>query len=225
MRASKLALAAVVIFIARAAPAQTVIDIEGQKAAEPPVQQEVQPQTTPELQPKIQDPAQTQTQPQTPLQTQTKEAPAGASPEGGRFTFNRIDNGFLRLDNLNGQIAYCRPQTIGWSCEAVPENRSSLEADVARLEQEVTALGKLKAEIARLQGEVVSLQKELAALKEPPPPRPPADLTPPAGKGGDVTIKLPTHEDLARARQFVEKTWHRLVEMINAIQKDVMQKG
>ena len=98
MRASKLALAAVVIFIARAAPAQTVIDIEGQKAAEPPVQQEVQPQTTPELQPKIQDPAQTQTQPQTQLQTQTKEAPAGASPEGGRFTFNRIDNGFLRLE-------------------------------------------------------------------------------------------------------------------------------
>lgn len=215
MRASKLALAAVVILVARAVPAQTVIDVEGQKAAEPPVQQEVQPQTPAEPQSKIQDPA----------PVPTKEAPVAAAPEGGRFTFNRIDNGFLRLDNLNGKIAYCRPQTTGWSCEAVAENRSSLEADVVRLQQEVTSLGKLKAEIARLQGEVVSLQKELAALKEPPPPRPPADLTPPANKGGDVTIKLPTHEDLARARQFVEKTWHRLVEMITAIQKDVMQKG
>ena len=215
MRGSKLALAAVVVFVARAAPAQTVIDVEGQKAAEPSAQHEVQPQTTAEPQPKIQDPA----------AAQTREAPAASGPEGGRFTFNSVDNGFLRLDNLNGQIAYCRAQTAGWSCEAVPENRSSLAADVARLQQEVTSLGKLNAEITRLQDEIVALRKELATLKEPPPPRPPADLTPPASKGGDVTIKLPTHEDLARARQFVEKTWHRLVEMITAIQKDVMQKG
>ena len=215
MRASKLALATVLIFAARAVPAQTVIEIEGQKAVEPPAQQDVQPQTGTESQPKIQDAA----------PVQTKEAPVAAGPGGGRFSFNRVDNGFLRLDNLNGQIAYCRPQTIGWSCEAVPENRASLEADVASLQQEVTSLGKLKSEITHLQGEVESLTKELAALKEPPPPRPPADLSPPADKSGDVTIKLPTHEDLARARKFVEKTWHRLVEMITAIQKDVMQKG
>jgi hypothetical protein len=214
MRASKLALAAVVIFAARAAPAQTVIDVEGQKPAERPVQQEVQPESKPEPQPKIQD-----------VPAQTREAPAATGPDFGRFRFNRVDNGFLRLDNLNGQIAYCRPQTIGWSCEAVPENRASLEADLARLQQEVASLGKLKAEIAHLQGEVASLEKEFAALKEPPPPRPPADLSPPADKGGDVTIKLPTQEDLARARKFMEKTWHRLVEMITAIQKDVMQKG
>ena len=215
MRASKLALAAVVIFAARAAPAQTVIDVEGQKPAEQPVQQEVQPQSNTEPQPKIGDAA----------PAQTKEAPADAGPDGGRYRFNRVDNGFLRLDNLNGQIAYCRPQTIGWSCEAVPENRASIEADLARLQQEVASLGKLKAEITHLQGEVASLEKELAALKEPPQPRPPADLSPPANKGGDVTIKLPTQEDLARARKFMEKTWHRLVEMITAIQKDVMQKG
>jgi hypothetical protein len=38
-------------------------------------------------------------------------------------------------------------------------------------------------------------------------------------------IRLPTHDDVARARAFIEKTWHRLVDMITAVQKDMMQKG
>ena len=139
-------------------------------------------------------------------------------------TFNRIDNGYLRLDTQNGQVAYCRAQTAGWSCPAAPENRSGLEADVARLQSDMTALKTLKSDIARLQDEIAALRREVAALKEPPPPRPPADLTPP-DKGPDVTIRLPTHDDVARARAFIEKTWHRLVEMITAVQKDMMQKG
>jgi hypothetical protein len=144
------------------------------------------------------------------------------TPAGGaRFTFNRIDNGFLRLDSQSGQVAYCRTQTAGWSCEAVPENRAELESDVARLQADLTALNALRSEIARLQDEVASLKREVAALKEPPPP---PDLKPP-NKGGDVTIKLLTQQDIARARDFIEKTWQRLVDMITAVQKDMMQKG
>ena len=114
----------------------------------------------------------------------------------------------------------------------MPENRSGLEADVARLQSDITALKTLRndgpedVEIGhvRLQDEIAALRQEVAALKEPPPPRPPADLTPP-DKSGDVVIKLPTHDDVARARAFIEKTWHRLVEMITAVQKDMMQKS
>ena len=32
-------------------------------------------------------------------------------------------------------------------------------------------------------------------------------------------------EDMARAREFFEETWRRLVEMIVTIQKDMMRKG
>jgi hypothetical protein len=85
----------------------------------------------------------------------------------------------------------------------------------------VTALKTLKSDIARLQDEIAALRREVAALKEPPPP---ADLTSP-DKGPDVAIRLPTHDDVARARAFLEKTWHRLVEMITAVQKDMMQKS
>jgi hypothetical protein len=125
------------------------------------------------------------------------------------FAFNRVDGGFLRLDNQTGKIAFCSPQPIGWACQAVPEDRTALEN-----------------EIARLQDEVASLKSELAALRElPPPPRPPADLTPPAplpDKSEDTT-KL--REDLARARAAFESAWRRLVEIIVQLQKDMMRKG
>jgi hypothetical protein len=222
MRALMLALAGILVCAASAAPAQTVIDLEGQRAGEPPAQDQPaaqpQPQGAPQVPPQV--------APQTPKAegpVQSKDdspAPAG----GGRFTFNHIDNGYLRLDTQNGQVAYCRAQTAGWSCQIVPENRSELEADVARLQADISALKTLKSDIAHLQDQIATLGREVAALREPPPPRPPADLTP-SDKGPDVTIRLPTHEDVARARAFIEKTWHRLVEMITAVQKDMMQKG
>ena len=218
MRVSMLALAGILACAAPAALGQVVIDVESQRAAEPP-QDQPQPQP-PQPQPAL-PPQSAPDESHVQAKDDSRLAPAG----GGRFTFNRIDNGFLRLDNQSGQVAYCRTQAAGWACEAVPENRAEPESDVARLQADLTALNALKSEIARLQDEVASLKREIANLKEPPPPpRPPADLTPP-NKGGDATIKLPTQQDIARARDFIEKTWQRLVDMITAVQKDMMQKG
>jgi len=124
------------------------------------------------------------------------------------FAFNRVDGGFLRLDNQTGKIAFCSPQPIGWACQAVPEDRATLEN-----------------EIARLQDEVANLKSALAALREPSPPRLPADLTPPAPlpDKSDDTTKL--REDVARARAAFESAWRRLVEIIVQLQKDMMRKG
>lgn len=209
MRASMLALAGILICAVTAAPAQTVIDVESQRAAEPPKQAQPEVQSQPA-------PAEAPAQPKEPI-------PAIAPP-GGRFTFNRIDNGYLRLDTQNGEIAYCRPQTTGWMCQAASENRAEMESNIARLQADLTVLKDLKSEISRLRDEVASLKREVAALKEPPPPRPPADVRP-SGKDGEAIIKLPTQEDIARARGFIEKTWNRLVDMIIAVQRDMMQKG
>jgi hypothetical protein len=244
MRAPMLALAGT-LALAAPALAQTVIDVENLKAAEPAVhdqqpvqpevQQQVQPhQVEPQVAPQVEPQVQTQQiEPQVEQQIQQQPTPRIGAPaqskadateltQGGRFTLNRVDNGFLRLDTQNGQVAYCRTRTVGWTCQAVPEDRSEPDADVVRLQTEVAALKTLKSDIARLQDEIAALRREVAALKDPPPPRPPADLTP---DKGDVIIKLPTHEDVARAREFIAKTWHRLVDMITAVQKDMMQKG
>ena len=77
---------------------------------------------------------------------------AAQPPAPSRYSFNRVDDGFLRLDNTNGQVAFCSPHTVGWACQAVPEDRAALEK-----------------EIARLQDEVASLKQEVANLREPPP--------------------------------------------------------
>lgn len=152
-------------------------------------------------------------------------APAAAPPRsaapampGNRFTFNRVDDGFLRLDNQTGQIAYCSPHVVGWGCQAVPEDRAALDKEIARLKDEVAAL-----------------KAQIALMREPaPPPRPPADLTPaqpappqvkapPPAAGKDQDVKL--QQDLDRARVAFENAWRRLVEMIANLQRDLAHKS
>lgn len=121
-----------------------------------------------------------------------------------RYSFNSVGDGFVRLDNVSGQVAFCSPHTVGWACEAAAEDRAALEK-----------------EIARLQDEVAGLKQEVANLREPPPPRPPADLTPESKSDNVRQLR----EDVGRARVALENAWRRLVEMIVAFQKDMMPKG
>jgi len=204
MRIVMLVLTAFLASAGTPALAQTVIDIESQKAVSP----------------QVEDQGQAQPQ-QAPAQTQESLPPVSSS----RYSFNRVDNGFLRLDNESGQVAYCNPLAVGWACQAVAIDHAVLETEIASLQKQVASLKKLDAEIVQLQDEVASLKKEITVLKGPPPPRPPADLAPPRDKGGDVTIKLPTDVEFARARDFIEKTWRHLREMIVTMQKDMMRKG
>jgi len=130
---------------------------------------------------------------------------ADATPPDGpsRFTFTRVDDGFLRLDNVSGHIAFCSPNSVGWACQIVPEDRAALDKEIARLQDEVT-----------------SLKAEVAALREPPP-RPPADLVPPSGRDAAAEMR----EDMERARVALEGAWRRLLEMIVNFEKDMMRKG
>ena len=184
------------------AQAQAVIDGEGQRAA-----------------------AQ-QLQGQGEAQPPNQALPESLQPiSSGRYSFNRVDDGFLRLDNASGEVAYCSARPGGWACEAVAIDRSALETETTSVQKQVALLTKLDSEIARLRDEIASLKGEIAALKEPPPPRPPADLSAPLEKGGASSANLPTQQDLARAREYLEETWRRLVEMIVTIQKDIMRKS
>jgi hypothetical protein len=153
-------------------------------------------------------PAVTETAPPEPLRAPATADSAPALPPPAapsRYSFDRVDGGFLRLDGASGQIAFCGPRTVGWTCQAVPEDRAALER-----------------EIARLQDEVAALKADLAALREPP--RPPGELAPPP-KTGEPKIKLPSSGDIERARAVIEDAWRRLVDMIDALHKDIMRKG
>jgi hypothetical protein len=118
----------------------------------------------------------------------------GTAPENedSRYSFHRVQDGFVRLDTRTGQVALCNRRTVGWACQAMPEDRAALEG-----------------EIVRLQGENATLKKELLARGLPLPSGTKAD--PPTS---DQELKLPSTAELDRVFGFLEKAWRRLVEMM-----------
>jgi hypothetical protein len=128
-----------------------------------------------------------------------------AESEDNRYTFNRADDGYLRLDGRTGQVSICTRRPVGWACQAVPDERAALET-----------------EIARLQGENVALKKEFIARNLPLPGMVKPEQ--PAPKAEEPRLQLPNDADLNKVMNFMEKVWRRLVEMIVTLQKDILNK-
>ena len=122
-----------------------------------------------------------------------------------RYTFNRVDEGYLRLDGRTGQVSICAQRPAGWACQAVPDERAALEA-----------------EIARLQAENAAVKKELIARNLPLPGTVKPDA--PAANPDEPRLQLPNDADLNKVMNFVEKVWRRLLEMIATVHKDVLKK-
>jgi hypothetical protein len=134
--------------------------------------------------------------------------PAGAETaapdsENGRFSFNQVADGLLRLDTRTGQVSLCSKRGAGWACQAVPDERTALENEIARLQDEN----------ARLKREMIARNVPLPGVAPPSPSRP------------QVELKLPSDADIDRLMTFMEKLWRRLIEMVQSVQKDIEKKG
>jgi hypothetical protein len=124
--------------------------------------------------------------------------------ENGRYSFYPVADGVLRLDTRTGQISQCSRSDAGWACTVVPDERSALET-----------------EIARLQGENATLKKELLSRGLPLPGGPGPSVAQP----GEPELKLPSDADVDKVISFLEKVWRRLVEMGRSVQKDIERKN
>jgi hypothetical protein len=122
--------------------------------------------------------------------------------ENGRYSFNPVTDGVLRLDTRTGQVSQCTRSDAGWACKVVPDERSALDS-----------------EIARLQGETATLKKELLARGLPLPG------VPSVAKPGEPELKLPSDAEVDKVMSFLEKVWRRLVEIGREVQKDVERKN
>jgi len=138
---------------------------------------------------------------------QSSSAAEGKPAENaeGRFTFSRMNDGYVRLDNRTGQVSFCNKRAVGWSCQVAPEDRGVLEN-----------------EIARLQEENATLKKELLTHGMPLPGSMKGE--PPVAQNGRP-FSLPSDPNIERMKVMVEKAWRRLVDMITALQKDVLKKS
>jgi hypothetical protein len=121
--------------------------------------------------------------------------------ENGRYAFNRVEDGFLRLDQRTGQVSLCNRRTMGWSCHPVPDERTALEEEIARLQKDNAAL-----------------KKEMLARGITPPGGSTAQAPAPAEK---PTLKVPSDAELDRAMAVMERLWKRLVEMVQRWQREM----
>jgi hypothetical protein len=118
--------------------------------------------------------------------------------ENGRFTFNQVGDQMLRLDTRSGQVSLCARQASGWSCNAVPDERSALESEIARLQRENGALKKEM--IAR----GLSLPNTVTGL-----PAAPGDQ-----RELQLKVPLPSDAEIDRVMSAFERMWRRLVDMV-----------
>jgi len=137
-------------------------------------------------------------------------APSAPSVQSPRFGFQRVDGGFLRFDYHSGKVAYCASRGENWGCEAVPEERATVEK-----------------EVERLRGEVTALKEQVESLHEPPPPRPPKPVPPSRSKpdSGDMTMLLPGREQVAQATAVLQNYWHQFVVLILGVKNDWLHKS
>jgi hypothetical protein len=139
----------------------------------------------------------------TPPETSTGDKPfAERAPGEGsesRYTFSRVQDGYVRLDNRTGKVSFCSKRAVGWACQVVPEDRGAYENEIARLQEENAALKK----------DLLTRGLSPGDVKPEPPP----------AQSGNGAFKLPKDVNFERMRTFAEKLWGRLVDMIAKLQK------
>jgi hypothetical protein len=113
--------------------------------------------------------------------------------ENGRYSFSSV-----------ADVSQCSRSDAGWVCKAVPDERSALET-----------------EIARLQGENATLKKELLARGLLVP----GVSSPSGAKPSEPELKLPSDAEVDKVISFLERVWRRLIEMGRDVQKDVEKKN
>lgn len=126
-----------------------------------------------------------------------------------RYTFHRMEDGFIRLDVQNGQVSQCSWAASGWFCRVMPDERMALESEIARLQASNTAL-----------------KKELLAHDLPLPqgvkPDPSIEN---AKRDHAIRFQLPTEADFDQMVSYAGKVWRRLVDMMGNLQRDMMRKS
>ena len=117
--------------------------------------------------------------------------------ENGRYSFSPVTDGTLRLDTRTGQVSLCTKKETGFACNTMPDERTALENEIARLQRENGTLKKaMLAHNLPLPGGIASApsaeqQREL-----------------------NLKVPLPSDAEIDRVMGAFEKMWRRLVDIV-----------
>lgn len=120
--------------------------------------------------------------------------------EGGRYALQPVEGGVIRMDTQTGALSMCTRQSSGsqWACEALPDERKALQAEIDRLGKENS---ELMAEMKRLEDDLKKPERH-------------ADK----GAGGDGPVpgigRLPTEDDVDKAMTYLKGMYKKLKEKI-----------
>jgi hypothetical protein len=131
---------------------------------------------------------------------------------GGRYTLNKVADGFIRLDNQTGEVALCSQRTVGWACQSAPEDRSAYESEISRLRSENAALKQ-------------ALLSRGLPLPSAASPEQSGGHDQPGGRDNNITIQLPSNAEIDRAVSYVGQIWQRFVDAVTRAQKQMLNKG
>jgi hypothetical protein len=132
---------------------------------------------------------------------------------GGRYSFSKAADGFIRLDTQTGEVSLCSRKPVGSACEAAPEDRAVLENEIARLQRENAALKKnLLARGLPLPPGTMPLAQDGGLQNEPP-------------QNALPNVRLPSDADIDRVVDFAGRVWHRFMEAVERAQKQILNKS
>jgi len=117
--------------------------------------------------------------------------------ENGRYAFAPVPDGMLRLDTRSGAVSICTKKDTGWSCNSVPDERTALEN-----------------EIARLQRENGTLKKEMLARGVPLPGGIGGASTAEQQRELNLKVPLPSDAEIDRVMTAFVKIWRSLIDMM-----------
>ncbi len=105
-----------------------------------------------------------------------------AAQTGGRFTFQPVEGGLMRLDTETGQVSHCTKAGDSFACRSVADDRAALMDEIERLKRE-------------------NEQLRQAAGKSPD-----GKASSPTAK-----LQLPTEEEIDKAMGLVETLMRRML--------------
>ena len=149
----------------------------------------------------------------------TRNPPAGTSTnpsgENPNFSMQPVEGGLMKLDTRTGAMSFCSRKSGacagGWVCEAVPEDRAALEAEIGRLQTRI-------AELEKGRGVTPGVPDIMSPPSDEARPGAPPQTTPPAKGEGELTEEA--RRQLDEAMKMAENVFRRFIDMIDRLRHE-----